>query len=86
MVFYYFIPFVMVAGAPDPFAKLRPILMSGSVLLIAFALYQSWGAKRSSPMVSKQNLSVFWFSAFAVRAMILFSQTIVNFLANTLAG
>ena len=45
MVFYNFVPFAIVAGAPDYLARLRLFLILSSVLLIAFGAYQTWRAK-----------------------------------------
>lgn len=86
MIFYYFIPFLIVAGAPDSFAKLRPFVITASVLLIAFGLFQLWRAQRSQVRVSSLTLPVLWFSALAVFGLILFPQAIANFLASTLGG
>jgi len=81
MVFYYLIPFMIVAGAPDSLAKLRPFVISSSVLLIAFGFYQSWRSKRSQLSPSKLSLPLIWFSTIVVLGMILFPQTIANVLA-----
>jgi len=81
MVFYYFIPFAIVAGGPDFLAKLRPFVISSSVLLIAFGFYRSWRVKRSKLPPNKFGLPVLWFSTIVVVGMILFPQTIANVLA-----
>ncbi len=86
MIFYYFIPFLIVAGAPDSFAKLRPFVISGLVLLIAFGFLQSWRTQRSEVRASKLTLSVLWFSTIVVIGLILFTQAIAQFLANALGG
>ncbi len=86
MTFYYLIPLIIVAGAPDFLAKLRPLLISSSVLLIALGLYQSSQAKRSEVPRSGLTVPVLWFSALVVFGLILFSQVIAAFLANTLGG
>ncbi len=86
MIFYHLIPFLIVAGAPDFFARLRPFLISGSVLLIALGLYQSSRAQRSAVPRSRLTVPVLWFSALLVLGLILFSQVIANFLANELGG
>jgi hypothetical protein len=86
MIFYYFIPFLIVAGAPDSLAELRPFVITASVLLIAFGVFQSWRVNRSEVRVSKLTLPVLWFSTLVVFALILFPQTIANFLASTLGG
>ncbi len=86
MIFYYFIPFLIVAGAPDSLSRLRPFVITGSVLLIAFGYVQSWRAQRSEVRVSKLTLPVLWFSALVELRLILFPQTIANFLARALGG
>jgi len=85
MIFYYLIPFLIVAGASDSFAKLRPFLVSGSVLFIALGFYQSWRSRRSK-VPTTLDMAVLWFSAVVVFCMILFPETIANFLANTMGG
>ncbi len=86
MVFYYLIPFPIVAGAPDNLSKLRPYVITTSVLLLAFGLVQSWRAEGSNDRVSTQVLSVLWLSAFVVLALILFPEPIANFLATSFGG
>jgi hypothetical protein len=86
MIFYYFIPLLIVAGVPDSLAELRPFVITASVLLIAFGLFQSWRAKRSEVRVSKLTLPMLWFSALVVLGLILFPQPVANFLASTLGG
>ena len=81
MVFYNFVPFAIVAGAPDYLARLRLFLILSSVLLIAFGAYQTWRAKRSVLPRSKLAAPVLLFSAAATGGMILFAQPIANFLA-----
>jgi uncharacterized membrane protein len=82
MIFHYLIPFLIVAGLPDFVSRLRPFLISGSVLLITLGLYQSWPTKRSEEHRSKLTVPVLWFSALIVLGLILFPQAIANFLAN----
>src|SRR5260221_11540243 len=86
MIFYYLIPFLIVAGAPDSFAKLRPFVITASVLLIAFGVFQVWRAQRSEVPVSRLAFLMLWFSALAVLGLILFPQSFANFLASTLGG
>jgi len=86
MIFYYLIPFLIVAGAPDSFAKLRPFVIIASVLLIALGLFQVWHAQRSEVPISRLALPMLWFSALAVLGLILFPQPVANFLASTLGG
>jgi hypothetical protein len=86
MIFYYFIPFLVVAGAPESFATLRPFVIPGSLLLIALGFYRSWRPQRSDVRVSKLTLPVLWFSALVVFGLIVFPQAIANFLASALGG
>jgi uncharacterized membrane protein len=86
MIFYHLIPFLIVAGAPGFFARLRPFLISGSVLLIALGLYQSSRAQQSAVPRSRLTVPVLWFSTLLGLGLILFSQVFANFLANELGG
>jgi hypothetical protein len=84
MTVYHFILFLIVGGAPDFFAKLRPFLLAGSVLSVAGGFYQSWRQKQSRAPASGLSVSVLWISAVLVFSMIVFSQAIANVLASTL--
>ncbi len=84
MIFYYFIPFLIAGGAPDSLAMMRPIVIAGAVLLIAFGLIQSWRVQPSEVCLSKLTLPVNWFCALVVLGLILFPQTMANFLASVL--
>lgn len=84
MTFYHFIPFLIVGGAPDSFAKLRPLLLVGSVLSVSGGFLQSWRQKQSRAPASRLSVSVVWISAALVFSMIVFSQAIANVLASTL--
>jgi hypothetical protein len=86
MIFYYFIPFLIVGGAPDSFAKLRPFVLTASVLLIAFGLFQVWRAQQSEVPVPRLALPILWFSTLAALGLVLFPQPVANFLASTLEG
>jgi len=66
--------------------KLRPYLLVASVLLIAFAFYKSWRAKRCNCKPSRISTVLLWFSAILVFLFIFFPQVIANFLADILAG
>jgi hypothetical protein len=52
MIFYYFIPFQIVAGAPNSLGKLRPFVLSPSATLIAFGFYRLWQKKPSKSKLS----------------------------------
>lgn len=84
MIFYHFIPFLIVGGAPDSFAKLRPFFLAGSILSVAGGCYQSWRQKQSRAFRSGLSVSVLWISAVLVFTMIVFSQAIANVLASAL--
>src|SRR2546426_4016650 len=61
MIFYYFLSFLIVAGAPDSFAKLRPFVITASVLLIAFGFLQSWRARICSSRIQTHSARVLVF-------------------------
>lgn len=82
MILYHFIPFLIVGGVPDSLANLRPLLVGGSVLLIAFGLGQSWRQKKSGIPTLRLSASMLWASAVVVFNMIVFSQAIANVLAS----
>ena len=81
MSLYHFIPFLIVGGAPDSLANLRPLLVAGSVL-VALGLGQSWRQKKSRMPASRLSVSMLWPSAVVVFSMIVFSQAIANVLAS----
>ena len=82
MIFYFFLSFLVVAGAPDFLVKVWPLLISGSVLLIAAGLFRAWNARHTGAYSSQVALRVLWCSALTVFGLILFSQIISNFLAS----
>jgi hypothetical protein len=84
MIFYHFIPFLIVGGAPDSLANIRPLLVAGSVLLVAFGIVQSWRQKRARIPASRLSVSMLWTSVLVVFSMIAFSQAIANALASAL--
>lgn len=85
-VFYYLIPFLIVAGGSDSLAKLRPFLISGSVLFVVVGFYHSSKSRHSKSERSGLSMAVLWFSAVVVFLMILSPETIANVLANTVGG
>ena len=66
--------------------RLRPYLLILSVLLIAFAFYKAWRAKKCDRKPGMVSTVVLWFSAVVVFVFIFFPQVVANFLANALAG
>jgi hypothetical protein len=82
-------PFLLAAGTAGSsafFVKLRPFLLTGSVLLIGFGFYQSWRARQCQSRSSLLSTILLWFSAIVVLLMILFPQAIANLLADALGG
>jgi hypothetical protein len=78
-------PFLLAAGAAGTsafFTKIRPFLLAGSVLLIAFGFYQSWRARQCKRQPSLPSTLVLWLSALVVLISILFPQALANLLAN----
>jgi len=83
------LPFLFAAGAAGTSAfmgRLRPYLLILSVLLIAFAFYKAWRAKKCDRKPGMVSAVVLWFSALVVFVFIFFPQVVANFLANALAG
>lgn len=83
------LPFLLAAGAAGTsafIAQWRPYLMALSVLLIAYAFYQSWRAKRCNRRPSKLATGLLWFSAAVVFVFLFFPQVIANLAADALAG
>lgn len=81
-------PFLFAAGAAGGsafFVKLRPFLLTASVLLIALGFYQSWRAKQCNCKPNLVAIIVLWFSAVVVLVSILFPQALANFVANLMA-
>jgi hypothetical protein len=66
MIFYYFIPFQIVAGAPNSLGKLRPFVLSASAMLIAFGFYRLWQEKQSKSESSMRAKWTFSLSAVVV--------------------
>jgi hypothetical protein len=83
------LPFLFAAGAAGSsafFVKVRPFLLTASVLLIGFGFYQRWRAKQCNCKPNVFSAILLWFSAMVVLVFILFPQAIANYLANLLAG
>jgi len=83
------LPFLFAAGAAGTsafFVKIRPVLLTASLLFIAFGFYQGWRAKQCNCKRSVFSTILLWFSTIVVVVFILFPQVIANFLANLLAG
>src|SRR5438093_13395375 len=62
-------PFLFAAGAAGTsafFVKVRPFLLTASVLLIAFGFYQRWRAKQCNCKPSLLSAILLWFSAIVV--------------------
>src|SRR5215212_10287983 len=75
-----------VAGSSAFFVTLRPFLLVGSVLLIAFGFYQRWRAKKCQCKPSLLSAVLLWFSTIVVLVFSLFPQAIANLLADLLAS
>jgi len=81
-------PFLLAAGTAGSsafFVKLRPFLLAGSVLFVAFGFYQRWRAKQCQCKPSLLSTTLLWFSTIVVIVFTLFPQAIANFIANGLA-
>jgi hypothetical protein len=86
ILFYYFIPFLIIAGAPDYFSKLRPFVIACALLMMAAGFYWSWPGKDTEEQHSTWKAMVLGGSAILVFALIMFPQTVANFLATALGG
>ena len=78
------LPFVAAAGLAGSsawFAAVRPYLLGLSVLLIAFAFFQSHRARQCNCRPSKLSIAVLWVSTGIVAVMILFPQAVAELLA-----
>ena len=82
------LPFLAAAGAAGSsafFVKLRPFLLTASVLFIGFGFYQRWRAKQCQRKPTALSTTLLWFSTVVVIVFTLFPQAVANFLANLLA-
>lgn len=62
-------------------ARLRPFLLAGSALFVAFGFYQAWRAKQCNCKPRLANTLLLWFSAVVVVVSILFPEIVANLLA-----
>jgi len=85
MVFYYFIPFQIVAGGPDWLGRLRPLVLLAAVIFIALGFVGLRRNGQSKSQVTTRATLVLSLSAVVVLGMLLFPQLLANFLANLLA-
>jgi len=78
------LPFVAAAGLAGGsawFAAVRPYLLAGSVLLIAFAFFQAHRSKKCNCQPSKASTVVLWLSTAIVAVMIFFPQVVAALVA-----
>ena len=78
-------PFMMAAGLAGSSAfltEIRPFLLAGSILFIAFGFYQARRARKCNRRTSILAWILLWVSAGFVLISILFPQ----FMANAIAG
>jgi hypothetical protein len=78
-------PFMMAAGLAGTSAflsEVRPYLLAGSILFIAYGFYQSWRAKRCQRRTSVAASILLWLSAGFVLISIFFPQVMANVFAN----
>lgn len=69
------------AGTSAFLSEIRPYLLIGSILFIAFGFYLSWRAKRCQRRTSAVALILLWLSAGFVLISILFPQVMANAIA-----
>jgi hypothetical protein len=80
-------PFMMAAGLAGGsalLAELRPYLLVGSVLFIAYGFYQTWRAKKCQRRTSAIAAVLLWVSAGFVFISIFFPQVMANAAAGLL--
>src|SRR5215470_8104427 len=78
-------PFMMAAGLAGTstfLSQMRPYLLVGSILLIAFGFYQAWRAKKCGRRTSLTASVVLWASAAFVFVSIFFPQVMANAIAS----
>jgi hypothetical protein len=85
MIFYFFIPFQIVAGAPDWRGRLRLFVLSASVMFIAFGVFELWREGRSKSRATTRARVMLSLSAVVVLCRMLCPQLLANFLANLVA-
>jgi hypothetical protein len=70
------------AGTSAFLSEVRPYLLAGSILFIAYGFYQSWRAKRCQRRTSVAASILLWLSAGFVLISIFFPQVMANVFAN----
>jgi len=79
-------PFMMAAGLAGTSAflsQVRPYLLGGSILFIAFGFYQAWRAKKCQRRTSVVSSVLLWVSAVFVFVSIFFPQIMANLIAGS---
>jgi hypothetical protein len=79
------LPFMMAAGLAGTSAFLsvvRPYLLAGSILFIAFGFYEARRARKCNRRTSAVATILLWVSAGFVLISILFPQIVANAIAN----
>ena len=77
-------PFMMAAGLAGTstfLSQVRPYLLVGSILFIAFGFYQAWRAKKCQRRTSLISSVLLWASAAFVFVSIFFPQIMANAIA-----
>src|SRR5215469_7822563 len=78
-------PFMMAAGLAGTSAflsQIRPYLLVGSIVLIAFGFYQAWRAKKCRRRTSPISLVLLWASAAFIFVSVFFPQVMANTIAS----
>jgi hypothetical protein len=70
------------AGTSTFLSQLRPYLLIGSILFIAFGFYQAWRAKKCQRRTNLISSILLWFSAVFVFVSIFFPQIMANAIAS----
>lgn len=79
-------PFMMAAGLAGTSAflsQVRPYLLIGSILFIAFGFYRAWRAKKCQRRTSTISSILLWASAAFVFVSIFFPQIMANLIAGS---
>jgi hypothetical protein len=78
-------PFMMAAGLAGTSAllsQIRPYLLMGSIVFIAFRFYQAWRAKKCRRRTSLILSVLLWASAVVVFVSVFFPQIMANAIAS----
>ena len=78
------LPFMMAAGLAGTSAfltEVRPYLLVGSILFMAFGFYRAWRARKCNRRTSTVASVLLWVSAAFVLISILFPQIMANAIA-----